>query len=73
MPEEEMPKSAVKVSQKPKRIAKYKDNFSQNESHDYVQQTEVDMMMPKPEAKEAPKSANSTKLTNITKEANTTK
>jgi hypothetical protein len=54
MPEEEMPKSAVKVSEKPKRIAKNKDDFSQKDSHDFVQQTEVDMMMPKPEAKEAP-------------------
>ena len=50
-----MPKTAVKVEAKPNRIAKPRSFFSQKDSADFVQQSEGDNMMPKPEAKEAPK------------------
>jgi len=48
-------KTAVKVEAKPNRIAKPRAFFSQKDSADLVQQSEGDNMMPKPEAKEAPK------------------
>jgi len=50
-----MSKTAVKVEAKPNRIAKPRSFFSQKDSADFVQQSEGDNMMPKPEAKEAPK------------------